>query len=105
MANPQIENGYTKIANELLEAICNRLTNSTWIRLLVLTARLTYGWNRKECESYYNSYATKLNLTRDTVRYTLQDLHDRHIVKYVNLTTEKFLISINKDYEKWKIEK
>lgn len=103
MASPQCENGYTKIANELLQAICNKITNSTWIRILIWTSRLTYGWNRKETESYYSSYATKLNLTKDTIRHTLQELHDRKIIIYVSMTNEKFLISINKDYEKWKI--
>ena len=102
MASPQCENGYTKIANELLEAICNKMTNSTWIRILMWTIRLTYGWKRKETESYYKSYSTKLNLNRDTVKHNLQELNDRKIIIYVPLTNEKFVISINKDYERWK---
>lgn len=47
MANPQIENGYTRIANELLEALL--LANLSKRQLLVALAviRQTYGFNRK----------------------------------------------------------
>jgi len=103
MANPQKENGYTAIANELIEAICNKLTNSTWIRLLLWTIRLTYGWKRKETQSNYQAYATKLNLTKDTIKHTLLELNDRKIIILVVLTKEQFVITINKNYELWKI--
>ena len=103
MASPQVENGYTRIANELLEAICNKITNSTWIRILLWTIRLTYGFNRKEVQSNYQAYATKLNLTRDTIKVTLLDLFDRKIIVLAVLTKESFVITINKNYELWKI--
>lgn len=103
-ASPQLEHGHTRIANELIEAICNRITNSSWIRILLWTARLTYGWRRKETESNYQAYATKLNLTKDTVKHTLLELNERKIIIFVVLTKEKFLISINKNYDLWKIE-
>ena len=104
MASPQIENGYTRIANELLEAICNKLTNSTWIRVLIWTIRLTYGFNRKEVQSNYGAYATKLNLTKDTVKNALLDMFDRKIIILAVITKEMFVITINKNYELWKIE-
>ena len=104
MASPQVENGYTRIANELLEAICNKITNSTWIRLLFWTIRLTYGFNRKEVQSNYGAYATKLNLTKDTVRHALMELQDRKIVVLAVLTKEQFVITINKNYDLWKIQ-
>jgi phage replication O-like protein O len=103
MASPQVENGHTRIANELLEAICNKLTNSTWIRILLFTCRITYGWQRKEVQSNYQSYATKLNLTKDTVKHTLLELNERKILIFVVLTKEQFVVSINKNYELWKI--
>lgn len=103
MANPQCENGYTKIANELLEAICNRMTNSTWIRILLFTCRITYGWNRKEAQSNYQAYATKLNLTKDTIKSTLHELMDRKIVILAVVSKEQFVVSICKNYDLWKI--
>ena len=103
MASPQVENGYTRIANELLEAICNKMTNSTWIRLLIWTIRLTYGFGRKEVQSNYAAYATKLNLTKDTVKNALLDMFDKKIIILAVITKESFVITINKDYELWKI--
>lgn len=103
MASPQCENGYTKIANELLEAICNKMTNSTWIRLLLFTCRITYGWNRKEAQSNYQAYATKLNLTKDTIKNTLHELMDRKIVVLAVVSKEQFVITICKNYELWKV--
>lgn len=103
MASPQVENGYTRIANELLEAICNKLTNSTWIRLLFWTIRLTYGFNRKEVQSNYAAYATKLNLTEETIKCALLELSDRKIITYVVINKKSFIIACNKDYEKWSI--
>ncbi len=103
MASPQVENGYTRIANELLQAICNKLTNSTWVRIIFWTIRLTYGFNRKEVQSNYAAYATKLNLTKDTIRHAFMDLENRKIIFFRVITQDVFVISVNKDYELWKI--
>jgi phage replication O-like protein O len=103
VASPQLEKGYTRIANELIEAICGRITNSTWQRVLWWTARLTYGYRQTETESNYQAYATKLKLTKETIKYTLLELHDRRIITFVATTKEKFLVSINKNYDLWKI--
>lgn len=103
MASPQLENGYTRISNELLQAMCNKVTNSTWVRILLWTARLTYGFRRKEVESNYGSYATKLNLQKDTVKNALSDMSDRKMVYLMVVTKERFLVSINKNYDLWNI--
>ena len=103
MANPQKEKGYTPIANELIEAVCNKVTNSTWIRIIVWTMRLTYGWRRTETESNYGAYATKLNLTKDTIKHALLELADRRIIKLAVITQERFIITLNKNYELWKL--
>ena len=47
MANPQIEDGYTKIANELLEAFSKHNFSAYETRVLMAIIRKTYGWNKK----------------------------------------------------------
>lgn len=32
MANPQLENGYTSIANEILDNLCKLSLNGRWLR-------------------------------------------------------------------------
>ena len=47
MACPQKENGYTSIANELLEQFYRRRFSSSQLKILLLVIRFTYGFNRK----------------------------------------------------------
>ena len=48
MASPQTENGYTKIANELLDAVCAlQLSGHEW-SVVHAIIRKTYGYNKKE---------------------------------------------------------
>ena len=103
MASPQTENGYTKIANEFLEAVASKLTNATWIKIILFAARITWGFHIKERESNYGAFATKTGFTKDTVKHALLDMADRKIIRFTVVSSERFLISINKDYEQWKI--
>lgn len=59
MANPQKENGFTPIANELLEAISGASLNGTQLRILLLLWRNSYGFHKKEC-ALPLSYLTKM---------------------------------------------
>jgi len=47
MANPQCENGYTKIANEILEALIRADLSGQELRITLLVLRKTYGFNKK----------------------------------------------------------
>lgn len=47
MATPQVEDGYTKIANELLEALCKCKLSSSEFRVMFFIIRYTYGFKRK----------------------------------------------------------
>jgi phage replication O-like protein O len=47
MASPQVENGFARIANELLEAICQRRCSGAQLRILLAVVRPTYGYGRK----------------------------------------------------------
>ena len=42
-------------------------------------------------------------LTKDTVKHTMLELHERKILIFVVTTKEQFVVSINKNYELWKI--
>jgi phage replication O-like protein O len=103
MASPQLEKGYTRISNELIQAMCNRISSSTWIRILLWTMRLTYGFRRKEVQSSYQSYATKLHLTKETIKSALADMEQQKIIIFLVVTRESFIVSVNKDYDLWKI--
>jgi phage replication O-like protein O len=52
---PQLENGFTRIADAVLENIAKAKLNGTQFRILMIVWRSTYGWNKKSyalSESY-----------------------------------------------------
>ena len=48
MANPQKENGYTAIANELMEALARTRISGEATQVLCVILRKTYGYQKKE---------------------------------------------------------
>lgn len=59
MANPQCENGFTKIANELMEALAKIRIPGEARQVLDVIFRQTYGWNKKRIKSPYRSLLKK----------------------------------------------
>jgi len=105
MADVQAENGYTRIANELLEAITRYKFNGTQLKIVMAVIRYTYGFSRKDAELslVYLSNATgvdKRNLRRE-INILIAD-------KVLTVTkeatfTQSRMFRINKDYEEWKL--
>ena len=100
MASPQLENGYTRIANELLDALCFiDLSGSAW-RCAVFIVRKTYGYKKKSDRISLSQFELGTGLTRVSVTRGLKELaekrviisnHGGYIVEY----------SINKDHSEW----
>jgi len=47
MANPQLENGYLQIANEVFEALCCSDLTGNEFRVMLAVMRKTWGWRKK----------------------------------------------------------
>jgi phage replication O-like protein O len=103
MANPQLEHGYTRVCNELLEAIIYRINNATWQKCIFYTIRITYGFKHKSAESNYQAYATKTGFTKGAIKDALMDLKDRKILEITVISLERFTVSLNKNYDLWRI--
>lgn len=98
MANPQLENGYTKISNELLEVLGFIQLPATEYQVLMVIFRMTYGYNQKtaEIKNWQLCYAT--GLIKNAVSRSIKGLKEKNIIiRNGNIT------SINKDYETWKL--
>ena len=96
MAKPQCEDGYTRIANELLDAMCHlRLQQNQWIVLLAI-ARKTYGWNKKKDWITGTQIAHMTGLRRQRVYEALKALQSRRII-----LRDGRLTGIQKDYTMW----
>gem|GEM_PF-2226999 len=105
-ASPQKENGYTPIANELLEQIISFDFSKRQLVVIMAIARMTYGYNRKSDALSGWQIAQMTNLDRSNVSKTIAELIAMNVVtKHENgreshgvLVNE---ISINKHYTNW----
>ncbi len=102
MANPQIENGHTDIANELLEAMCRtHLSPYEW-RVLLAIARLTWGWHKKEDTISMTQIAEITGIDRRHVQRSIRNLTPRQVLADTTTGVRRPLsLRINKNYEEW----
>ncbi|MCR4321305.1 MAG: replication protein [Candidatus Brocadiaceae bacterium] len=103
MANPQIENGFTRIANVLLEALIKAEMSGHCFRLTLLILRKTYGFNKREDTISLTQMAKISGMSKSRCSQIINILEDIKIVtvsEYCNGLTKKY--RFNKDYEVWK---
>lgn len=106
MANPQKENGYTAIANEIMEALCRYRIPGEARQVLDCVLRLTYGFtDRKEVELSYTDIAKMTGLSRRNVVRAVAYLVSKATLSVRNDTTSKTsganTLKFNKNYEEW----
>ncbi|WP_445425194.1 replication protein [Alishewanella sp. HL-SH06] len=95
-----IENGYCKLANELLEEICQQDISGSQFQLLLAIVRCTYGYNKK-VDRVTNTYLAELTgLGLSAVKSGLQKLEARHIISVQKAGIMK-LVAINKTISEW----
>lgn len=92
MANPQLENGYTRIANELLEAIILFPFTGAQYKLILALIRKTYGFHKKEDVVSHGQYVAMTGLNRRTVQRELKKLQG------MNVFNSR---AIKKDWSRW----
>jgi phage replication O-like protein O len=98
--NPQIEEGFTRISNELLEALAKAMAQG------VITAReravvdwiirYTYGYHQKNGYFHTSFIAKNLGLSPSWISQILKNLEDKKII-----IREGDEIQINKHYLEW----
>ena len=97
MASPQVENGYTKIANEILEALVRvRLSPNEW-RVTLFVIRKTYGWGKKTDRIAASQIASGTGIARQNVFRTQKSLVNKGIL----LRPDNRYIGFQKDYSQW----
>ncbi len=106
MARPQPDQ-YTKISNELMEAIPHYKLNGTQLRLLFVILRYTYGFNRKEWDLSLSFLSKSTGLRKEQVRHELSNLIKYNVVNVVREASFKAarVLALNKDYDTWLVKK
>jgi len=99
VANPQKENGYTAIANEIIERLYSVTLSGSEYRILLCILRKTYGWHKKIDEIYLSQLVTETKLSRKQVCEVINKLvTKRLLVKHKKSTNE---YGLNKNYDDW----
>ena len=81
MANPQKENGYTAIANEIMEALMKYRIPGEKMQVLLCVIRMTYGFvGRRDVELSNNKIAQLTGLKRQNVIRSLSWLESKLIL-------------------------
>lgn len=101
MSSPQKENGFTPIANEILEKVVKMPLLGAEFRILFFIIRKTYGYHKKEDRISLTQFEIGTGLSRPTVVKTLKNLMARNMIVKIYLPDENMGYSFVKDNEKW----
>ena len=102
-SNPQLEDGYTRIANELLEAISLYPFTGGEARTLLVILRSTYGYRgRKAVNISLTELAKRTNLSRRHVVNVLNNLKRSSVITTAR-DSDKNMLGINKSYTSWRL--
>lgn len=103
MQSPQLENGYTRIANEILEMLAKTDLNGTQRRIIDVVLRQTYGFQRKEHEISLNFLSNATDIHKMQIQRELASLIDRKILIVVKEATfnKSRILTFNKNYKEW----
>lgn len=105
MASPQVENGYTRIANELLEAIYSTRFNGTQFKILLCIIRYTYGFKRKSHNLSIGFISKATGVSKRYVSAELNRLIDNKVITVLqeHTDTTSRVLALNKNYKQWTI--
>lgn len=96
MASPQKENGFTPIANEIIESLVKVRIPASEKDILLFVIRKTYGYQKKEDKISLTQFQSCTGLSRVTVVKALKNLLIRGMLLKKNQN-----FRFNKDYENW----
>lgn len=103
--NPQVEDGYTRIANELLEQIALLPFNGSQYAIILCIMRNTYGYRRKAWKMSANYIAKGAGLNFRTAQRELKYLEKMKIISVKHCGSGAIsIIGINKKYDEWELQ-
>ena len=106
MATPQTENGYTRIANELFDAILGYRCSNLQKEIIFAVIRYTYGFQRKEAELSVRFLGKYLGRSYQKVSESLKGLIERNVIQIereFGCNQQSRVLKLNKNYDTWLI--
>lgn len=102
MSSPQLKNGYTPVANEIMEALWKVNLYPYESRIIWFILRKTYGWKKKTDWITLNQFSKEIGLDKRLIHRTLKKLADRNIIIIYRDDKNLIRYGFQKNYERWK---
>jgi phage replication O-like protein O len=96
MANPQKENGYIKIADEIMEEFCRFRIPGSIRQIIDCILRKTYGWQKKEDWISHSQLVQMTGMKKGNVSRELSKAITHRLVIIIDNK-----LKFNKNYEEW----
>ena len=96
MAKPQLEDGHTRIANEILEQLVKTHLSSNQWQVLICIIRKTYGYQKKVDYIANSQICDATGLGKSVVSRVLRSLEDMQLI-----SRQSKYIGFKKDWERW----
>jgi phage replication O-like protein O len=106
MAKAQIENGFAKIANELLDTMAGAALSGNEFRVLMAVIRFSYGWNQKNTgmRASVKNLSAITGMVERAIYYALQGLLKKALVLKGKSLHRGNVYQINTDIDTWKVD-
>src|SRR4051812_7039199 len=102
MADVQLVNGYTKMANEIFEQMARIKLSPTQYRLLFVVWRYTYGFKRKEHRLSLRFLSRATGCDQRQIQRELKSLEEERKVIIQDIKPGSYRkISFNKNHDEW----
>lgn len=102
MANPQLENGFTRIAHDILEALARTRIPGEARQVLDVILRKTYGYQKKADQIALSQFTLATGLKKPKVCRSISKLVSMNLISVTQKGNDGNLYTVNKDFEKWK---
>jgi len=102
---PQLEHGYTRIAQQLLEAILVYPFTGGELKLVFAVIRSTYGWGRKEAVLYIAELSKMTDLSPRHTKRLLQRLARDRVLNKKAISRVRVVMGLNKHFSTWRLRR
>ena len=101
MADVQLEKGYTRLANSILENMAKIKLSPTQYRILFVVWRYTYGFKRKEHDLSLSFLSEATGCNKRHIQRELKLLEEKNVIHQTVKHGSFRKISFNKNYTEW----
>lgn len=100
MVSPQKENGYTPVANEILDAVLSRKFSKRQDRILNIIWRFSYGCSKKKA---YIDQMQDFNMYGIASTVIAKELQALEMLKVLSVDWDAGEVAFNKNYDTWDV--